>query len=175
MWVCNQCYQENNEQDAICRSCGTQRSAGRFQTHAHRPAQRAIDATRPPQPVVAQAQPVAETAPRRPRADGYTPPPLNLQKAARSSLERLSLVFGFILSILLPLLTAALAWRQYDVLRQALIPLLLPESAADIVKIILYTALSLIAVLLSALPGLWTLLASRPSLSRGIRHTATRK
>lgn len=177
MWVCNRCYQENNDQDAVCRGCGTQRVSGRFQAHQRRAAMPPPEAPLPPsQPVVSPAQAVSEPVRQRPaRAEFYAPPPFDPPKLRRSPIERLSVAIGASLLILLPLLTAAFAWRQYDALSAALIPLLLAEDAASIVKIILYVVLSLIAALLSALPGLFALLAARRPLPRGIKHSSARK
>ena len=65
------------------------------------------------------------------------------------------------LMILLPVLTALFAWRQYDAVKAALIPLLLGSDAKGWMEIAVYCILSLIAVLVSFLPGLWTLLLAR--------------
>ena len=63
--------------------------------------------------------------------------------------------------VLLPLLVGLLAWRQYDVLAEALLPLYLTEKAPDWLRSVFYGALTAAAVLLSMLPGLWTILLSR--------------
>ena len=70
-------------------------------------------------------------------------------------------IIGGLLIVLLPLLVGLLAWRQYDVLAEALLPLYLTEKAPDWLRSVFYGALTAAAVLLSMLPGLWTILLSR--------------
>ena len=66
-----------------------------------------------------------------------------------------------LLAVLLPLLVGLLAWRQYDALSKALLPLYLTEKAPDWLRSVFYGMLTAAAVLLSMLPGLWTILLSR--------------
>ena len=68
---------------------------------------------------------------------------------------------GGLLIVLLPLLIGLLAWRQYDVLSETLLPLYLTEKAPDWLRSVFYGMLTAAAVLLSMLPGLWTILLSR--------------
>lgn len=157
-----------------------QRSAGRFQPYARRPDVRAAQ----PQPVQPAQQPLIAPAysvadlpvPPKPHGEVNAAPFFDLPgKTKRSPIDRIASAIGLTLACLLPLLTAALAWRQRDALRAAILPLLLDESAADIVQWIVYIVLSLLAALVSALPGLWTLCAARRPAPRGKRHSAARK
>ena len=91
---------------------------------------------------------------------------LFVDAAAHSSVPdyQLARVSGTLLSILLPVFTLLLSWRQRDTLRQALLPLLLPAGAPAWLEWICYGILTLTAVLLALLPGLWTLLLARRPL-----------
>ena len=70
-------------------------------------------------------------------------------------------IVGGLLIVLLPLIVGLLAWRQYDVLTEALLPLYLTEKAPDWLRSVFYGIHVAAAVLLSMLPGLWTILLSR--------------
>ena len=155
MWICPRCHAENRDSAAACESCGAVRAAGRFGSGA--PEQQSARAPRAP-----RVTPAAETAPLRRRTpERYQPPETQvrprMQKRPFSGLGRM---VGGLLLALLPLLTALLAWRQHDALAAALLPLLLDEAAGDGVRMAVYIALALTAVLVAALPGLWTLLLS---------------
>ena len=63
--------------------------------------------------------------------------------------------------ILLPLPVLVLAVVRYEILAAAIIPFLTGAEGRPILGMICYALLSLTAVLLSALPGLWTLLLAR--------------
>lgn len=71
-------------------------------------------------------------------------------------------LIGVLLCILLPALAGILAWRQYDAVSQAMIPLFLNDAAPEWARIAVYSGLCLIAGLLSLLPGLWTLMKIPP-------------
>lgn len=148
MWICNRCHAENKDGYTACEQCGAIRSAGRFGS-----APTALNA-RPPQvsaPAV-QAAPAryADPAPANTRQMPPPPPARGIQKFGK--------LVGGLLLVLLPALCILLAWRQYDVLSAALVPLLLDAESSEILKLIVYIGFGLIALLLSMLPGLHTLL-----------------
>lgn len=156
MWICPRCQAENRESSAACASCGAIRSAGRFTSSVQEP--RVVQASRVSAPLPESSQRPASIR------NAYQPPDPEMgRKSRRHSHPLLTLGkwTGTGLCILLPILTALLAWRQYDALAQALLPLLIPGDAPRAIQILLYIALALIAVLLSMLPGLWTLLLAR--------------
>ena len=74
---------------------------------------------------------------------------------------------GGLLIVLLPLLVGFLAWRQYGVLSEALLPLYLTEKAPEWLRSVFYGMLTAAAILLSMLPGLWTILLSRKPNQQG--------
>lgn len=145
MWICPHCHAENKDGFTVCETCGAPRSAGRFAASA------APSGARPPQ----ISAPAVQAIPAR-----YTEPGPSARQAASSSrcMQGVGKCVGWALIILLPLLTALLAWRQYDVLQGALVPLLADADASDAVKLLIYMGWALVAVLLSLLPGLHTLL-----------------
>ena len=154
MWICNRCQVENRDSSSTCENCGAVRPAGRFgSAPAH-------GEQAPRAPRVSAAQPAA--APVRPTArETYRPPETDMKpRKNRRPLLGLARCVGTALLILLPLLTGLLAWRQYDLLSQTLLPLLLGSEGADWLKLGCYVLLGFIAVLLASLPGLWTLLFS---------------
>ena len=184
MWVCQRCQYQNQDTAAVCVSCGTARSVRRFgsspQTAAPAPAavQRPAAATAPAPRVTpsqsSSSAPASGADSRAAARTAYQPP----QEQPEDDYEyededeyeydrpgRGGSVFGKIvgglLIVLLPLLTALLAWRQYDLLSAALLPLYLTEKAPEWLRSVFYGALTAAAVLLSMLPGLWTLLLSR--------------
>ena len=159
MWICQRCYTENRETSNACEGCGAPRAAGRFNTAA--PQQRPARAQAP---IMSYPSAPNEAAPQRPARSEYQAPPPEISCPNRKKqpfLPRLGRGIGALLALLLPILTALLAWRQYGVLSQALTPLLLGDGAADWMRIALYAVLALLAVLLSSLPGLWTLFFAR--------------
>lgn len=162
MWICQRCYMENRETASACEGCGAPRAAGRFNASAPQRQSRPAQA-----PIMSYPHSQSETVPLHspaPSRGEYQAPP---QEPARqkqrkpSLLLRFSRVSGMLLSVLLPVLTALLAWRRYDALSSALLPLLLGDGAAEWMKIALYAVLSFLAALVSLLPGLWTLLFAR--------------
>ena len=185
MWVCQQCHSENNDAMASCPSCGTPRPVRRFgsapQAHAPAPAASA--------PTVTQAQ----KASAAPVPDARTAAAARAAHAARAAYQQqnqpeerdddyydddemydrprrggsiFGKIVGGLLIVLLPLLVGLLAWRQYEVLSEALLPLYLTEKAPDWLRSVFCGALTAAAVLLSMLPGLWTILLSRKPVNR---------
>ena len=136
MWICSQCGVQNSDQERVCSSCGATRAAGRFRPRISSGGQR-----RPATP-----QPPAQAVQRPPAA------------------ARLGRLTGVLLLILLPLWTALIAWRQAAALAPVLVPLALPASVPGWLGGVCYILMALTATLLSLLPGLWTLLLSRPPL-----------
>lgn len=149
MWICTHCHAENKDGYSSCDQCGATRSAGRF---GSAPTVMGIRQQIPvPAPAAGNGQPLhrqldAQNQQRRP-----LPPPAHC-------MQGLGKTVGWALMILLPVLTALLAWRQYDVLSKALVPLLVDAGAADIWKTLCYIGFALVGVLLSMLPGLHTLM-----------------
>ena len=158
MWICQRCQTENQEYAAACASCGAARPARRFG-----PAVRVDNRVQPPrvsspgsgQDYSSSIQPASP--PARP-APGPAP---QMRKRNRSKAAALARGVGLMLSVLLPVLTILLAWRQYDLLSGALTPLLLGKNAPAWAGIVCYIILALTAALLALLPGLWTLLLAR--------------
>lgn len=152
MWICARCHAENKDSAPACVHCGAARSAGRFGSGA-------AEQASPRAPRVTRA---SEAVPSRRRApEGYQPPETQMRlRPPKRPFALPGRIIGGALLGLLPLLTALLAWRQHDALAAALLPLLLDAGASDGVETLVYIALALIAVLLAALPGLWTLLLS---------------
>ncbi len=174
MWVCQQCHSENKDALATCPSCGTPRPVRRFgSAPQHAPAAPASA------PAVTQTQqhsasfspapvPDARTAAaaraayqqQEQREDDYYDDEEMYDRPRRGGSIFGKLVGGLLI-VLLPLLVGLLAWRQYGVLSEALLPLYLTEKAPDWLRSVFYGALTAAAVLLSMLPGLWTLLLAR--------------
>lgn len=152
MWICARCHAENKDSAPACVHCGAARAAGRFGSGAAEQATaRAPRVTRAP-----------EAVPSRRRApEGYQPPETQMRPhPPKRPFALLGRIIGGALLVLLPLLAALLAWRQHDALSSALLPLLLDAGTSAPVESLVYIAMALIAVLLAALPGLWTLLLS---------------
>ena len=166
MWICAHCHTENRDSVSACMNCGMMRSAGRF---GSAPVQMENTARAPrvsnPASLSAAQEPPARTASAR---TAYQPPAADWTPARprRHPAAVLARAVGGALCVLLPLLTALLAWRQFEPLSRALLPLLLSQGAAEWAQTVCYAALALIAVLVSLLPGLWTLLLARPRISK---------
>lgn len=168
MWICPRCQEENKESFAACESCGAPRSAGRFASSPNR-----MEQTGRMNRIAPAAQAAPVHSPRVMIAPGRRPlhmpdesfsVPANpaFPTPPRRPLMGFARLVGLMLLILLPLLTGLLAWRQYDALSRALLPLLLNADAAAWIKIAVYAGLCLIAFLISLLPGLWTLMKIPP-------------
>lgn len=136
MWICNQCHTENQDHYPTCERCGSVRSAGRFGS--------APTAMRPQ-----ISTPGAAITPAR-----YQQPETRQASSARRAMAIPAKVIGWMLLVLLPLLTALIFWRQYEALSQVLVPLLLDAGADDIWQKLCYAGYGLIAFLLATLPGL---------------------
>ena len=167
MWICPRCHSENREAAAACENCGATRSAGRFGSSPQQPRR-----MQPPSsPRISTPAGREQREPEMPRSSArneYPVPEMDLPRAkhVKRSSALFSRIVGVLLSVLLPVLVGLLAWRQYDVLSPALTGLLLPEDAADWMRIGCYAALGVVAALLALLPGLWTLLLARSSRDR---------
>lgn len=155
MWICNHCHAENKDGYTACEQCGSIRSAGRFGS-----APTALNA-RPPQvsaPAV-QAAPARYADPSPAQARQMPPPP-----PAPRCMHKLGKTVGGLLLVLLPLLCALLAWKQYAALSPVLVGLLVDANAPEALKLAVYIGWAFIALLLSMVPGLHLLLQcpSRP-------------
>lgn len=175
MWVCQRCHSENKDSLATCPSCGTPRPMRRFGSapQAHTPASPTVA---PAQPANGASSPVpdARTAAAARAAaqnsgreeDEYYDDEEMYDRPRRGGSIFGKLVGGLLIA-LLPVLVGLLAWRQYDVLSEALLPLYLTEKAPDWLRSVFYGMLTAAAVLLSMLPGLWTILLSRKPPRQG--------
>ncbi len=128
MWTCIKCRQTVDDQYAVCPHCGAARSAGRFS--------RGIQPGQTP-----RAQYLPEGAPVR-AGRGY-------------------ILFGMLLTLLIPalILFLSIVCRKYlqDELSLILHPNVL-NIAVDNWKIkLVYWLCAAACILLSALPGLWTI------------------
>jgi len=137
MWTCKRCQRENDDAAAFCPQCGGPRAAGRFGQAAGR----------------------REKVFRTPKG-AYRVPDTGVteRKRRRGRLHALAWLAGACLAVLLPVWTAALAVLRYDDVSSALLPLLLGPEAPGWLGAVLYGLMALAAVLLSLLPGLWTML-----------------
>ena len=130
MWQCIKCGQNNDDRVNICPHCGAARSVGRF----------------------ASTQGI-QTAPASSASAPYTP---DLEHAKDGKLFRL---IGLILAILLPMIVLVLVIVKHDAFLSGLYEWLLGIDAADSVPFwchALYVILSIAAMLIASLPGLWT-------------------
>ena len=172
MWVCQHCHLENKDSLATCPSCGTPRPVRRFgsapQAHtagsASASAPRVAAAQEPAAPVpdarTAARAAYQQAVQREEEYEQFDNDEEELDRPRRGGSIFGKLVGGLLI-VLLPLLVALLAWRQYDVLSEALLPLYLTEKAPDWLRSVFYGMLTAAAILLSMLPGLWTILLSR--------------
>ena len=172
MWVCQRCHTENKDTLATCPTCGTPRPVRRFgsapQAHAAPPAVSSARTAMPQQEAVSPAAPVpdARSAARAVSQaaalpdDAYYEDEEEMERPRRGGSVFGKLVGGLLI-VLLPLLVGLLAWRQYSVLADALLPLYLTDKAPEWLQSVFYGMLTAAAVLLSMLPGLWTILMSR--------------
>ena len=155
MWICPNCHTENRDMASACQNCGAQKAAGRFGSspvsREGGGAPRVRAASAPERKPDHAPAPISYLPPEEARPP--LPPP--------SPLMILGRIVGWLLMILLPLGLAAFAWRQYDAVSRAVLPLLLDEGAAEAVSLLCYVALAVAAGLLAMLPGLWTLLLCR--------------
>lgn len=172
MWTCPKCNAVNEEIYTVCTKCGASRSAGRFGS--------AINT--PPKNSAAYAAPLVKPA----QPDLTAPPPPPPQRPAASYAAEAQQVqyvpdfshvhagagfmaLGAVLCALLPALVLLLAWRQHDVLSPVLLRLFF-KNAADVAKALgaaVYAALTATAMLIAALPGVFTL-----GLGKALRRLA---
>ena len=158
MWVCQHCHSENKDTSATCSACGTPRPMRRFGSAPQARSAAPVSSA----PVVASAQPSDQTA-----ASTQPIPDARSAAAARAAYQatvqqreneeyyddeeemdrprRGGSVFGKLVGGLLIVL----------------LPLYLTEKAPDWLRSVFYGMLTAAAVLLSMLPGLWTILLSR--------------
>ena len=181
MWVCPHCQHQNSDSATVCEACGRARAGRRFGSAPQQsagasasprvmPAQTAVSSqpSPMPQPVssagrgqeAASASRMARRAAYQENQDEYEYEEEEWEEV-RPQRSWFATVVGVLLMILLPLLTALLFWRQYDLLSQALLPLYLTEKAPDWLRSVFYGLFTAGAVLLSLLPGLWTTLLAR--------------
>lgn len=165
MWVCGYCHKENKDAAASCISCGRVKTQRRFASAPTRANRYANEQTNPYGNSDAHIgiAPNTVQAPWPPAVNGYSDAePCNHAQTVTSAVRPLCCGFarivGMLLCIGLPLLVAAIAWGQYEALSAALVPLFLKGSSPEWTKMVVYIVLCLFAVLLSLLPGLWTLL-----------------
>lgn len=149
MWTCNKCTAVNEDLYTICPKCGSSRSAGRFGSAAP------VKTVPYPQEAAPQpraAEPAQKSAPA-PAQNTYIPQPDKVRAGGGVRF------FGRLLMLVLPLLTALLCYLKFDSYLVQLSILLMGSAAtkATLPLIAVYAAFSLGAVLLSFLPGLWTL------------------
>ena len=159
MWICQRCHTENHDSSAVCSLCGTQRAAGRFSSPGQ---SRPAPAVQPPRVIVSNPLERTEEAKATGRG-GFQPaePEIIRRKRKRSPFIWFAKAVGAILLIVLPLLVILLAISQYEALASALVPLLTQGEGRPWLGKICYGVFLLAAVLLSSLPGLWTLLLAR--------------
>lgn len=148
MWTCNKCNTVNEDLYPVCPKCGASRSAGRFGSAAS-----VKTATYPPEPVQPRAaEPAPKAAAPVPVQSEYIPQPDKVRAGGGVRF------FGRLLMLLLPLLTALLCYLKFDSYLIQLSVLLFgtAEAKVSLPLIAVYAVFSLGAVLLSMLPGLWT-------------------
>lgn len=158
MWICQRCHSENRDAASACEACGAPRAAGRF---ASAPTMQRPGRTAQPPQVTSPGSAVEKQSSGAASRSEYQLPEFPPRKRRRGPLAAFARFAGAALLILLPLLTAGLAVRQYDVLSSVLLPLILNEKAPAWMALACYLLAALCAVLLSMLPGLWTLLLAR--------------
>ena len=181
MWVCQHCHSENKDTSATCEACGTPRPVRRFgsapqvrtaasvsASAAQVPAQQndAAPSSVPDARAAAAVRAAYQQASVRREDEDYDEEE-ELYDRPRRGGSIFGKLVGGLLIVLLPLLVGLLAWRQYDALSEALLPLYLTEKAPEWLHSVFYGLLTAAAVLLSMLPGLWTILLSRKPIQQG--------
>lgn len=150
MWNCTKCNTVNEDLYPICPKCGASRGVGRFGSAA--PVKNASF----PQETPAQPRPndtAPKTAAPAPVQQLYVPQPDKVRAGGGVRF------FGRLLMLLFPLLTALVCYLKFDGYLIQLSVLLFGSAAteASVPLIAVYVLFSLGAVLLSLLPGVWTL------------------
>lgn len=158
MWICQRCQTQNRDGVQACPVCGALRAGGRF---GSAPQQR--PGVSAPRVTAAAAPQMQEPNPSGAVLSGYQPPEEKARppRASRKKGGGLARFAGIALCVLLPVMTMVLSWQQRDTLLPVLAPLFAGQEAPAWLGWTCYGALSLTAVLLSLLPGLWTLLLNR--------------
>lgn len=155
MWNCIKCNAVNEDLYTICPKCGASRSAGRFGSATP------VKTMAYPQPAEQKPKP-AEPKPapvqQMPPPQEYIPQPDKVRAGGGVRF------FGRLLMIVLPLLTLAAAVMMFNIYLPQLNVLLNlstnltdPNSSISWISVAAYCLIALGAVLLSILPGLWTL------------------
>ena len=154
MWICNRCHEENRENAAVCENCGAVRANGRFSSNVRQ----GYRAAQPPRVTAPVQVPEQKPAPASARAPERAPERYEEEPPEEKSAHGFSRLVGGLLCFLLPALTALLAWRQQEVLRAVVTPLWTGLDAPAWMEWACFGGVTLAALLLSLLPGLWTLL-----------------
>ena len=164
MWICSRCHTENHENLSVCESCGTARSAGRFSAPAMR------NTARAPRISSAPSQPAPEM---RRSAPAYQPPPTDMPPAPlpKSFVQSFARTVGILLCVLLPLATITCWFSLNQMISSLPARMSLWTDVAPGWKILAQILIGLLSLLLSLLPGLWTLLlcAPRPPKYRRVK------
>mgnify|MGYP000850517173 FL=1 len=152
MWICSRCQTSNEEGYARCLQCGASRTARRFGAGTPVAAPSVADAApvaRVPAPAPTPRQSEASSRPQRAEAQ------LD-RRVVRCALGRLLVALGLVLALLLPAVLALLAVIQVEVVKPALLGVLLPTgtTAPAFLATALYVLCVVLAGLLVALPGL---------------------
>jgi len=160
MWTCIKCHAVNEDLYTICPKCGASRSAGRFgsvpqpTTRSAASPDKITDSASAAPSLTAQAPASPPAAP----AVYYEP---DLSKIKTGRFVR---YLGILLTVFLPLLTILYFIAQYN--RQLFVSLSLAffqdvNALPSFIPVVLYIFTGLLAALLSALPGVWTLCIGR--------------
>ena len=151
MWNCIKCNAVNEDLYTICPKCGASRSAGRFGSAA--PVKTVPYPAAEPKPRPQNAESKPAPTPQPPQAQEYIPQPDKVRAGGGVRF------FGRLLMVFLPLLTALLAYLKMSTYQVQLSILLFDKAISEgsILLTIVYVLFALGAVLLSFLPGLWTL------------------
>lgn len=161
MWLCPRCHKENEEQAIACAHCGVRRPSGRFKPAGESGAVQPPRVTMPRE----QAPALRREGQRIQRHSSACPPPeTGLYSAKRKKLGFLicfARFTGVLLCIFLPLITLLCAIGMYQSFNSMLLPLVLEDVIAEWVGVMLFVLASFLSLLLSMLPGLWTLLLAR--------------
>ena len=172
MWICQKCQTQNREGVQACPVCGTMRAAGRF---GSAPQQRP-GVSAPRVTAAAAAPQMQEPVQSGINRSGYQPPEDNMRapRAVRGKGGGFVRFVGISLCVLLPTLTLLMAlvlfvgWQSQLQTWQQMIKAY-PQTASMFIGSyipvwlgwVFYGILTFTALLLSLLPGLWTLLLNR--------------
>lgn len=157
MWICNRCQQHNKEGDSQCIQCASPRHARRFGagTAVETPSiELPPPSVQPARASNADAEYAASPEGRMPRVTLQPP-----RRVVRCPAGRALTGLGVALCVLLPTLTIWLAVVQADAWSPLAAGLLFPRAVpqTDALRLGGYIAFSLVAVLVSLLPGIGAL------------------